>query len=73
MEESKENLTGAQRVQRHRERLRADGMRPVQMWVVDVRTPEFVRDASAQASAVAASSYADDDQAFIDALSDEAL
>ncbi|MCL1587883.1 MAG: antitoxin MazE family protein [Actinomycetia bacterium] len=73
MEDSKENLTGAQRVQRHRERLRAEGMRPVQLWVVDVRTPDFVRDASDQAAVVAASSYADDDQAFIDALSDEAL
>lgn len=48
-------------------------MRPVQLWVVDVRTPDFVRDASDQAAVVAASSYADDDQAFIDALSDEAL
>jgi len=48
-------------------------MRPVQLWVVDVRTPEFVRDARVQALAVAASSNADDDQAFIDALSDDAL
>ena len=71
MERSKENLTASQRVQKHRNRLRAEGMRPVQLWVVDVRTPEFVRDARAQASAVAASSNADDDQAFIDAVSDD--
>ena len=71
MEGSKENRTGAERVQRHRDRLRADGMRPVQLWVVDVRTPEFVRDARAQACAVAASPHADDDQMFIDAVSND--
>ena len=71
MERSDESLTGAQRVQQHRDRMRAKGMRPVQLWVVDVRTPEFARDARAQASAVAASHYASADQAFIDAVSDD--
>jgi hypothetical protein len=30
------------KVARHRERMRAAGLRPVQFWVVDTRTPEFV-------------------------------
>ena len=66
-------MTVAQRVQKHRDRLRAKGMRPIQLWVADVRTPEFAHNARAQASAVAASQHAGDDQAFIDAVSDDAL
>jgi hypothetical protein len=70
MEMPKKNQTGPQRVQKHRDRLRAQGMRPIQLWVTDVHTPEFARDAKAQASAVAASDHAAADQEFIDAVSD---
>lgn len=56
------------RVREHRRRLRAQGLRPVQIWVPDVRSPEFDREASRQSKAVAASEHARDDQAFIDAL-----
>ena len=57
------------RVGSHRERLRAQGLRPVQIWVPDVRSAEFVAEAHRQALAVAASDHARDDQAFIDAVS----
>lgn len=57
------------RVSEHRRRLRAQGLRPVQIWVPDVRSPEFEREAHRQSLAVAASEHAADDQAFIDALS----
>lgn len=30
------------KVARHRDRLRASGLRPVQFWVPDTRSPEFV-------------------------------
>ena len=59
------------RVRQHRQRLRAQGMRPIQIWVLDVRSPEFAVAAHDQAAAVAASDQAADDQAFIDALSAE--
>lgn len=59
------------RVREHRRRLRAQGLRPVQIWVPDVRSPEFEREARRQAKAVAASLHARDDQAFIDALSQD--
>ena len=59
----------ADRVRDHRARLRAQGLRPVQIWVPDVRSPVFVRQAHEQAVAVAASEHAVDDQAFIDAVS----
>jgi Protein of unknown function (DUF3018) len=57
------------RVREHRRRLRAQGLRPVQIWVPDVRSPEFVHEAYRQAAAVAASRHANDDQAFIDSVS----
>ena len=44
-------------------------MRLIQIWVADVRTPEFAAEAHRQSAAVAASEHAADDQAYIDALS----
>lgn len=58
-----------ERVSSHRARLRAQGMRPIQIWVPDVRSSEFAAEAHRQSQAVAASTFAQDDQAFIDALS----
>ena len=57
------------RVRDHRQRLRAQGLRPVQIWVPDVRSPEFAREAHRQSLAVAESEHAAADQAFIDAVS----
>lgn len=58
------------KVREHRERLRAQGLRPLQIWVPDVRAPSFKSQAHRQSLAVARSPHARDDQAFIDALSD---
>jgi hypothetical protein len=44
-------------------------MRPIQIWVADVRSPDFAAEAHRQAAAIATSKLATDDQAFIDALS----
>jgi hypothetical protein len=53
--------------------LRAQGLRPIQIWVPDVRSPEFTAQAHLQSAAIASSPNAADDQAFIDAVSaDEA-
>ena len=57
-------------VRAHRERLRAQGLRPIQIWVPDVRAPSFKAQAHRQSQAVAASAHAREDQAFIDAVSD---
>jgi hypothetical protein len=43
-------------------------LRPVQIWVPDVRAPQFAVQAHEQSLAVAVSGHAGDDQAFIDAL-----
>lgn len=58
------------KVGEHRARLRAQGLRPIQIWVPDVRAPSFKAEAHRQSLAVAASAQAADDQAFIDAVSD---
>ena len=57
------------RVNDHRNRLRAKGYRPVQMWVPDVRTPAFTRDAARQSELVADSETTSDDQDFLEAVS----
>lgn len=57
------------KVRMHRERLRAQGLRPVQIWVPDVRARSFLSAARKQSRAVAASKYAKADQRFIDAVS----
>jgi hypothetical protein len=58
------------KVREHRERLRAQGLRPIRIWVPDVRSPAFRSAAHHQSAAVAASAHAQDDQAFIDAVTD---
>ncbi len=58
------------KVQEHRDRLRAQGLRPIQIWVPDVRASSFLAEAHRQSAAVAASPHAGEDQAFIDEVSD---
>ena len=60
--------TSTRRVRNHRKQMREQGMRPIQMRVIDVRARVFAREAHRQSAAVAASDRADEDQAFIDAL-----
>jgi hypothetical protein len=57
------------KVRRHRERLRRQGLRPIQIWVPDVRSRSFRSRAHRQSLAVAVSAHASEDQAFIDAIS----
>ena len=56
------------RVGQHRHRMRARGYRPVQIWVPDVRTEQFAREARHQAALVAQNDRAVDDQDFIEAV-----
>ena len=63
-------LKVSERVQKHRAALRAAGLRPIQIWVPDVRSRAFAAKAHRQSLAVAKSPHAREDQAFIDAISD---
>ncbi len=60
---------GRDKVRRHRLSLRERGLRPIQIWVPDMRSAAFEREARRQSAAVAASVQAEADQAFIDAIS----
>jgi hypothetical protein len=63
---------GRDRVRDYRERLRRQGLRPIQIWVPDTRSPDFAAEAHRQSAAVAASPHEPEDQAFIEAISDSA-
>ena len=58
------------KVRAHRQRLRQQGLRPIQIWLPDLRSPAFVAEAHRQSLAVATSPHAAEDQDFIDAISD---
>jgi hypothetical protein len=58
------------KVRAHRKRLRQQGLRPIQIWVPDMRSPAFAAQARRQSLAVAKSPHAKEDQAFIDAVSE---
>lgn len=58
------------KVREHRERLRRQGLRPIQIWVPDMRAPAFRAEAHRQSLAVAAGPRAHEDQTFIEAASD---
>ncbi|KLO30874.1 antitoxin MazE [Mycolicibacter heraklionensis] len=58
-----------ERVSEYRRRMRERGLRPLQVWVPDVRTESFVAEAHRQASMVARADVSNDDQDFIEAIS----
>jgi hypothetical protein len=58
------------KVRAHRTRLRRRGLRPIQIWVPDVRSRAFAREARRQSQAVAASEHEAEEQAFVDAITD---
>ncbi len=70
MSASRQPRSSREKVRAHRERLRQQGLRPIQIWVPDVRSPEFIAEAHRQSLAVAQSVHAREDQAFIDAVSE---
>jgi hypothetical protein len=70
MAASSRSKSSRDKVRAHRERLRRQGLRPIQIWVPDVRSPAFAAEAHRQSLAVANSPHAREDQDFIDAVSD---
>jgi hypothetical protein len=58
------------KVRSYRERLRAQGLRPIQVWVPDVTTPAFRSEARRQSKLVAENAHEADEQAFIDSISE---
>lgn len=58
------------KVRAHRERLRRRGLRPIQIWVPDVRSRRFAREAHRQSLLVADDALEREDQDFVDAVAD---
>jgi hypothetical protein len=65
-----QSTSSREKVRAHRKRLRQQGLRPIQIWVPDMRSPAFVAEAHRQSLAVAKSAHAKADQDFISAVSD---
>ncbi len=59
-----------ERVNDYRARLRAQGLRPIQIWVPDVNSPEFKAEALRESQIIGSSPHEAEDQAFVDAISD---
>jgi hypothetical protein len=70
MAASNRSRPAREKVRAYRERLRQRGLRPIQIWVPDVRSAAFRAEAHRQSLAVASSPHAAEDQDFIDAISD---
>ena len=58
------------KVRQHRERLRLQGLRPVQIWVPDTRVSAFQVESHRQSLLVGVSADEAADQAFVDAVAD---
>jgi hypothetical protein len=58
------------KVRAHRARLRQQGLRPVQMWLPDVNSPSFLKEAARQSRLVAASPGEKDTMDFIESITD---
>lgn len=58
------------KVRAYRQKLRRQGLRPIQIWVPDTRSAAFAAEAHRQSLRVARSRHESDDQAFIDSISD---
>ena len=63
-------LKSREKVRAHRERLRRRGLRPIQIWVPDVRSRAFAREAHKQSLLVARRAHEHEDQDFVDAVTD---
>jgi len=60
--------SSSEKMRSYRARLRAQGLRPIEVWVPDVRKPSFAAEARRQSLLVARSPQEADDQAFIDSI-----
>ncbi|HEU0074232.1 MAG TPA: antitoxin MazE family protein [Dehalococcoidia bacterium] len=70
MSELRRPKSSREKVSDYRARMRRRGLRLVQFWVPDVRAPEFAAEAKRQSLAIAESPLEDEDQDFIDWITD---
>jgi len=58
---------GAKRVQKHRDKMKAAGLKPVTIWVPDMNAPEY---AEKVAEAIAIINASEDEKRILEELSD---
>ncbi len=63
-------ISSRDKVRNHRQRLRDQGMRPIQIWVPDVTSPAFKAEARRQSQLIARNPSEAEDQAFLDSISE---
>jgi hypothetical protein len=63
-------LTPSEKMAAYRARMRAQGLRPVQIWVPDTRSPEFQKEARRQSLIIAGSAHEDEIMDWIEAAAD---
>jgi Antitoxin MazE-like len=59
-----------EKVRAYRERMRRRGMKLIQIWVPDPKSPYFAAEARRQSRLLAESPHEKEDQAFIDSITD---
>ena len=56
------------KVRAHRDKLRKQGLRPIQLWVPDVRSPRFKAEARRQSKLLASDPNYEEDMQFLEAV-----
>lgn len=69
MPESPKSGTSREKVRAHRKRMRDQGLRPVTIWVPDVRSPQFREELSREAKAIANSPGEQENIDFVESVS----
>jgi len=64
------NMSVAERVQKHRDRLRDSGLRPLQIWVPDTRREGFAKECRRQSLLIANDPHEKDVSDWIETVSD---
>lgn len=65
---AKRPMSSRDKVRAHRARLRAQGMRPITVWVPDTRSPKLKAEARRQCRLANKSPHARKDQAWVDSM-----
>ena len=70
MSSTRDRKNVARHAQTHGKSLRAAGLRPIRIWVPDVRSNNFAAQARRQSRAIATSEWEKDDLAFVESVAD---
>ncbi len=65
--------TSRDKIRAAQARLRAQGMRPITVWVPDMRSPKLAAEARRQCLLANSSAYAAEDQAWLDSMTNVAV